>query len=350
MAVFFFLFFLLILLASYICARGIFCITQEAWLGAIMMMLSLTCVASFLAITKKSSVFSWLLDGICYFGYVYLGFIAYFSMVCIAGFVGAKIFSGINLPKFLSFGLAGVMIILVAGYLNAIKPRLKRVVIPCHTNMKICFISDIHIGSINTSTTLARVTKLIKKIDPDLIILGGDMFDPKGIRDYQDKFVETFLPITSKYKTIGVIGNHEIYTGVSKCLPVFAKARIHMLLDDSISINGFNFVGRIDSDLPRKLLSEIFPKNNLPTVVIDHSPKTIDEAIDNFAFLQLSGHTHGGQFFPANIITNLIYEPTGVLKKVKTAYLYISYGAGFWGPPYRIGTTPEVVLVELKKS
>lgn len=348
---FFSLFFLAQILAGYVCARGIFCITQKVWLGVVTVLLSLTSVSSFLVMMKNETKISWLLDGICQLGYVYLGFILYFFLVCVVCFAFARFYPGFRLAKFLSFGLVGVMIVLLLGYMNAMKPCLKKIVVPCNVNMKICFLSDIHVGMINTNGMLLEISKLIRKIDPDLIILGGDVFDKKGIRDYQEKFIKIFTPITSKYKTIGVIGNHELYTGISACLSILKRAGIHMLIDDFVTVNGVNFVGRIDCSVKqRKSLAEILPKNNLPTIVIDHSPTAIKESVDNSVFLQLSGHTHGGQMFPVNIVTSLIYEPTGVLKKVKNTYLYTTYGVGFWGPPYRIGTTPEVVLIELKRQ
>lgn len=347
---FFSLFFLAQVFAAYICARGIFCITQKVWLGVVTVLLSLTSVASFLAMMKDENKISWLLDGICYVGYVYLGFIVYFSLVCIVGFVFAKFYPEFKLSRFLSFGLAGVMIVLLMGYMNAMKPRLKRIVVPCNVNMKICFLSDIHVGLINTDSMLLKISKLIRQIEPDLVVLGGDMFDKKGIRDYQEEFIKIFTPITSKYKTIGVVGNHELYTGVSACLSVLQKAGIHMLVDDFVTVNGVNFVGRMDCSInKRKKLTEILPQNGYPTIVVDHSPIAVRESVNNSVLLQLSGHTHGGQMFPMSIVISLMYEPTGTLKKIKDTYLYITYGAGFWGPPYRIGTTPEVVLVELKK-
>lgn len=351
MAVVIHMFFIVQILAGYICAKGIFCITQKTWLSVLAMLLSLTCVASFLAMTKDSTKFTWLLDGICYVGYVYLGFIVYFSVGCIAGFIFSKFCPSIELSKILSAVLVGVILILFAGYINAINPRLKKLTIPCSVNMKICFLSDIHVGSIGTNITLSKITKMINQIKPDLIILGGDVLDKKGVRDYQNKFIRVFSKITSKYKTVAVVGNHELYTGLDECLAILRKAGISVLIDENISVNGVNIVGRMDcSVFRRKPLSKILPKNNLPTIVVDHSPEAIDEAVSSFAFLQLSGHTHGGQIFPLNIATSLMYEPTGVLEMIKATYLYISYGAGFWGPPYRIGTIPEVVSIELRKT
>ena len=336
-------------LAGYVCAKGIYCITKMTWLSVAVVLLSITAPLSF-GVIRNSLKCYWLIDLICNIGYIYLGFILYFSIFCVFAFIIYKLNSGIDLQRVLSGGLIVVLLILLAGYINALNPRLKKIKIPYNHNLKICFVSDIHVGSINTITTLEKVSALIEQANPDVIILGGDIIDMRGLRNYCDEFVNIMQKITSKYRTYAVIGNHEIYTGAQDCINLMKKAGISMLLDSCVAFGNLNIIGRLDETVyRRKSLQEIMPAGLENTLVVDHSPGSIDESVKNKVFLHLSGHTHGGQIFPLNFLTSFLYKPTAVLDKDCDTYFYISTGAGFWGPPYRIGNVPEVVLIELGK-
>ena len=353
MALFFTVFAFVQVLAGYICAKGIYFITKMNWLGAIVVLLSVSIPFSVFAMHNALKC-KWLLDLICYTGYIYLGFILYFSLFCILTFIAYKINSDINLQKTLLFELIAVIVILIVGYINAINPRLRKITIPAASNLRICFVSDIHVGSINTKNILDKVCKYIKQANPDIVVLGGDTIDIKGITDYSDDFLKISKQITSEYKTYAVIGNHELYTGAQDCINLLKKSGISMLLDNCVDIGEYSIVGRLDKNiLTRKNLQEIISENNVNKkhmIVVDHAPDSIYESVQNGAFLHLSGHTHGGQMFPINFITNFIYEQTGKLGKINDTRFYITYGAGFWGPPYRVGSSPEVVLIELKKE
>ncbi|MDR2410045.1 MAG: metallophosphoesterase, partial [Bacteroidales bacterium] len=153
---------------------------------------------------------------------------------------------------------------------------------------------------------------------------------------------------SSKYKTYTILGNHELYTGHQDCVNLLKKARISLLLDDYIILNSVVIAGRLDRNVYyRKSLREIIPADAKNLIVVDHEPDSIDESAENNALLHLSGHTHAGQMFPISLVTGFMYKPTGILGKIKNTYFYITNGAGFWGPPYRIGNIPEVALVKL---
>jgi hypothetical protein len=118
-----------------------------------------------------------------------------------------------------------------------------------------------------------------------------------------------------------------------------------------VQVKGFNIVGRVDRIvLSKKSLSKIISGNEKNLIIVDHTPSDIGESVKHHALLHLSGHTHGGQVFPMNLIVNHLFGPTGDLKKIQDTYAYITYGAGFWGPPYRIGNIPEVMLINISKK
>ena len=156
--------------------------------------------------------------------------------------------------------------------------------------------------------------------------------------------------ITSKYDTYTVIGNHEIYAGVEDCVRLLKKAGIKILIDKVAQVKGFNIVGRVDKTVrSRKSLSQILSGKEKNLVVVDHTPSDIEESANHGALLHLSGQTHAGQTFPMNFIVDYLFGPTGDLRKVKNTYAYVTNGAGFWGPPYRIGNIPEVVLIKISR-
>ncbi len=118
----------------------------------------------------------------------------------------------------------------------------------------------------------------------------------------------------------------------------------------------FYLIGREDREIDRfsskhrLKLEDILKntRNDLPKILLDHTPFKLEEAAENNIDLQLSGHTHHGQFFPGNLITKMIYEVSwGYLKKNQTHY-YVSCGVGTWGPPVRIGSVSEIVNIKIK--
>lgn len=348
------LFAVLMVVSGYVCARGIFCITKIEWLSALLVLISVTAPLSF-GMHRVPAQFEWTVRILRNFGYIYLGFMLYFSMFCVVAFsayyIGGRYGYKIPLPKVMICGVCSVVVILIGGYINAVTPQLKKIHVPSPSsgNVQICFVSDIHLGSISTIRILNKVVELIDQAQPDVVILGGDIIDIKSIEPYGAKFEEIMRKVTSRYRTYAVIGNHEIYAGAQDCVDLMKKSGISMLLDKVIDLNGFSIVGRLDKRVEnRKTLKKILLKNtNNPIIVVDHAPEAIEESVENGAFLHLSGHTHAGQMFPMNLVVNFMYKPTCSLKKIGNMHYYITCGAGFWGPPYRIGNIPEVVLVEV---
>lgn len=358
MAIVFVLIAILQVLAGYFCAKVVQYVTRKAWLGTLAMLFTIVPVVSIYL--KKSLVHcEWFTNGFCYLGYIYLGFILYFPMYCVAAFVFHKFYKKIRLKKLLSAGFILIPILLFGGYLNAINPRLKTINIESNSgnvegnsDLKICFVSDIHVGCINTRHILNRVADCINRVNPDVVIFGGDVLDIEALKVYEKTFVDIMRDkITSKYETYTVIGNHEIYAGVEDCIRLLKKAGIKILIDKAVKVKGFDIVGRLDQTVRRrKSLSQIVSGKEENLIVVDHTPSAIEESANHRALLHLSGHTHAGQTFPMNLVVNYMFGPTGDLRKVKDTYAYITNGAGFWGPPYRIGNIPEVVLVKISRK
>lgn len=236
-------------------------------------------------------------------------------------------------------------------------------------DFKIVMISDTHIGK---QLGLADVEKWVTKINnesPDMVCICGDIFND-SLYDIEnlDAVARTLSTISSKYGTFSCLGNHDTYGIIDSygnltddAKEFFATANITLLQDNYISIdNLFYLVGRKDaspsmdeSNYSSMDLSDILKGANkdTPVIVLDHRPQRFGEAIENNVSLLLAGHTHLGQIFPANILTNITYEcDYGLYTKNLDNHTFqaiVSSGLGYWGPPLRLGSSCEIVVVNI---
>ena len=338
----------MLVFAGYLCAKVIQHLTKKMWLGFVFMLCPVVSVLS-LYFKNAFADSPLITDIFCNFGYIYLGFALYFTIYICLAFGFYYCCKKIQLKKLLGAGFIVVPVFLFLAYLNAINPQVEELNIEGDSDLTICFVSDIHIGCVNTKHILNRVVNKIEECHPDIVILGGDVLDIGSLKKYGEFFISTMKQITSKYKTYAVIGNHEIYAGANDCIKILRKAGVIMLLDNVAIEKEFTIAGRLDRIVgDRKPLSQIVAPGIKNLIVVDHSPFRVDEAVDHKALLYLAGHTHAGQMFPMNLVVKYMFGSTSVLKKIKDTYTYISCGAGFWGPPFRIGSIPEVMLVKIR--
>jgi len=220
-------------------------------------------------------------------------------------------------------------------------------------DLKIVAVSDIHLGTSIDKKRLISYVKLINEQHPDIVLLAGDVSDRSMIPVIKQNMLEEFKAIKAPMGVYAINGNHEHYAETPTATADYLKkAGIIFLRDSSCLVNGsFYVVGRDDrSNLNRKSLTEIVNGMDVkfPRILMDHQPFHLEEAEKNNIDLQISGHTHNGQFFPGNLFVKSMYElGYGYLKKGKTHY-YVSSGLGLWGPQYRIGTESELVVIHLR--
>ncbi|MBU2444532.1 MAG: metallophosphoesterase [Bacteroidetes bacterium] len=227
------------------------------------------------------------------------------------------------------------------------------------TDLNVVFLSDLHLSVINDESFLEKVVDKVNALQPDIVLFGGDIVDDKVKILDRKKIGESFRKIKSKYGAFTCTGNHEYINEVQSSVNWIKRFGIEVVRDEVVELTGkFHLVGREDrsinqfTDRRRKTLNDILSRTEkkLPIVLLDHQPLNLEEAQQNGIDLQLSGHTHHGQIFPANLITKMVYELSwGYLKKINTHY-YVTSGAGTWGPPVRIGSTTEIVNIKIKFS
>jgi len=219
--------------------------------------------------------------------------------------------------------------------------------------LKIVAVSDIHLGVSIDKEYLKKYVKMINDQHPDIVLMAGDVADnatqPLIIQD----MAEDLRQIKAPMGVYAISGNHEYYGENPFSTSEYLKTAGIVTLRDSSALinNSFYLVGRDDkTNHKRKALSDIVSglDKSKPIILLDHQPFHLEDAEKSDVDLQISGHTHNGQFFPGNLFVKRMYElGYGYMKKGKTHY-YVSSGLGLWGPQYRIGTQSELVVINMK--
>jgi predicted MPP superfamily phosphohydrolase len=254
--------------------------------------------------------------------------------------------------------------VVVGGYVNAVHLRLRTIEIDIDKpagagfrTLNIAMASDIHLGTVMGSRRLERIVGRLNALEPDIVLLPGDIVDESVSRAEEEKMISCLSSIQAPLGVFSVPGNHEVYGGLEKNLEYLRRGGVRVLQDEAVLVGGaFVLAGRKDPTvlqskerrMPiREILEKAGADPKLPIILLDHQPVRLGEAVEAGIDLQLSGHTHAGQLFPLNLINKKIWEKYwGYLRKGKTQY-YISCGVGTWGPPVRTGSIPEIVRIKV---
>ncbi len=305
-------------------------------------------------------------------GSYWLGFMYYSILILLAAEVALFMDRMLNIfpavlgqhPVQVGFsGLAFIGGVLAYGAIKAGRLPLisYEAVIPKKTaslkELRLVVASDLHLGSIINSHRLAKIIDIINAQQPDLVLLPGDIIE-EALFFKKENMASVFKKLQSKYGVYAVLGNHEYSGGhLDLSLSLLEAAGITVLRDSYTLVDDmFYIVGRDDhmkeffSEEPRQQLSKVMYKldKSLPIILMDHQPRCLVEAQASGADIQISGHTHQGQFFPNNLITRRIFEVDhGHLEK-EDFHVIVTSGAGTWGPPLRIGTSSEIVKLKLQ--
>jgi uncharacterized protein len=262
---------------------------------------------------------------------------------------------------FFGSALLVVIIMLIYGAWNAAHPRLKQLELSISKPagslkfLNIVMVSDIHLGSLFGKEKVAEMVERINSLHPDMVLLAGDILDEAQQPIFNDHTGEPIKGLKAPMGVYAITGNHEYIGGVTRAVKYIESLNVKMLRDTVLLIgNNFYLAGREDRDInrftnkDRKSLNEILQNvdHQIPLILMDHQPFGLNQAVENGVDLQLSGHTHHGQFWPINLITNRMYEVSWGYKQKRT-HFYVSSGYGTWGPPIRIGNQPEIVSIKL---
>lgn len=252
--------------------------------------------------------------------------------------------------------VAGVMVALLGygyvHYINKVRvgltlPTEKRLVRP----LRVVMTSDWHLGYHNRRAELARWIDMINAEEPDLVLIAGDVID-RSIRPLdEDGMAAEFHRL--KAPVYACLGNHEYYSGEPQALRFYREAGIHLLRDSVADVEGVLVVGRDDRTNPRRQSLKDLVRGIDPTryiILLDHQPYHLEEAEAAGIDMELAGHTHHGQVWPASWITDWMYECVfGEHHRGATRY-YVSSGLGIWGGKFRIGTRSEYIVADIVRE
>ena len=259
-------------------------------------------------------------------------------------------------------GIAGVGAIW--GMSQALKePVIKRVEIKIKglpeslKGFRMAQITDLHVGSMITGKFVERVTKKIQKLNADMLFFTGDAADG-SVQSY-GKHLNSLTEIHPKYGKYFVTGNHEYYSDMNGWLQLIEGLGFKILVNESqnIIVNDATIMitgipdrsGRHFSSFHKTDMEKAIGGMNSSDlkILLAHQPGDVEHATKYEFDLQLSGHTHGGQYFPFSLLVQMAHPFLKGLHKRENTWVYINQGTGYWGPPLRIGTEPEITEIVL---
>ncbi len=298
----------------------------------------------------------------------------YFALFCLLfdllGLVYRRRFPKSSVMKHLYFGGIPAFFItaavMVLGAINGFHVVMTEYDVPTDKTVEngalnIVFIADVHMGVSITKENIEGYCAEIEALNPDIVLLGGDLFDERTTQEEVEVACRAFGNLSSKYGTYFVWGNHEgdvaAVIGAEPENVAFVRENvlqngIHILEDETVLIDdSFYLVGRWDADvgaspMPAQQLMQGLDQEK-PIIVLEHKPIDVETMADLGADLYLSGHTHGGQIPPIGFFESFIYDGVYGMEQVGDCTMIITSGMGTWNSPIRLGSVSEYVVIHL---
>lgn len=251
-------------------------------------------------------------------------------------------------------------IILIVGIWKAFDIKVTKIEVPLkglQEEVRAVHLSDIHIGHFRGAQFLKKVLDLSMEQRPEMIFITGDLFDGKI-----NLSEEVLKPLKElEIPVYFVEGNHDGYTGVKMIKDYLRKQDVLVLENEALMLGELQIVGldHMHADGQNRnmhayggatikgTLDTLAIDKTLPTILLHHSPEGAMYAAAHGVDLYLSGHTHGGQIFPVTLLNELIFPYNRGMNKYEDMRVFVSEGVGTFGPPMRIGTRSEIVVLDL---
>lgn len=293
---------------------------------------------------------------------VWLGLVNFFFLAACASWVvyGVPLLFGVHLEKHaiaavcFSLGLvAGIAAIVNAAWTRVVRITVKLPNLPAAWRGRTAaVVSDLHLGHVRNTGFLRRIVRKLSQLRPDVLFIPGDMYD--GTTANLEALAKPWAEFSAPLGSYFITGNHEQFFNPSKYLNAVRQSGIRVLENEKIILDGLQIVGVHDRDSAnverfRSILRQADLDRNVASILLVHNPNHLPVAAEAGISLQLSGHTHRGQFFPFTEIVSRIYGKLAYgLNRFENLQVYTSCGAGTWGPPMRLGSNPEIVLIQFE--
>ena len=264
----------------------------------------------------------------------------------------------VNFHRIVEILFAAAVVTGLYGVFNAAWTRITRTTVRLANlpaswhGRRAALISDLHLGHVRNGSFLRRMVAKILKEEPDAIFIAGDLYDGTAI-DAQ-RAAEPLSKLAAPHGVYFVAGNHEQFGDDSKYLRAVAAAGVRVLSNEKVEVDGLQIVGVPYRNAVRdghfaSALRGVRLDRKRASILLTHAPDHPEIAEAAGISLQLSGHTHLGQFIPWSWMARRIYRQFVYgLSQIGKMQVFTSSGAGTWGPPLRLGSNPEIVMLEFE--
>jgi predicted MPP superfamily phosphohydrolase len=291
---------------------------------------------------------------------VWLGFVNYtfFSTVlCWLIYLALRL-AGVRIERhYFAWVLLGLSVAVTAyGVINGERTRVKQITVKltglseAWRGRRAVLVSDLHLGNYRAFGFIRRVINMVLRLKPDVVFIAGDLYD--GTPADLARLAEPLRLLKPPLGTFFVEGNHEEFTDHTKYLKAVAATGVRVLQNEKVIVDGLQIVGVTYLDATygehfRKTLRKTGFDRGQASILLTHAPDRVQVSAEEGISLQLSGHTHYGQFWPWTRVAARMYgKYVYGLQRMGEMQVYTSCGAGTWGPPLRVGNRPEIVAIE----
>lgn len=293
---------------------------------------------------------------------IWMGFLSFLFLAALSAWslfaVTSAFGIAINFHRTVEFLFAIALAFSVYGVVNASWTRITRIPVRLANlpetwrGRKAALVSDVHLGHVRNHGFLGRLVEKILREEPDLIFIAGDLFDGTAIDPAHA--TKPLQKLTAPHGVYFVAGNHEQFGDDAKYLNAIAANGVRVLKNERVNLDGLQVVGvpyrsaTSNGDLA-SVLRRMPLDRDRASILVTHAPDHPEIAEAHGFSLQLSGHTHLGQFIPWSWMARRVYRQFVYgLSRIGKMWVFTSSGAGTWGPPLRLGSNPEIVVLEFQ--
>lgn len=243
-----------------------------------------------------------------------------------------------------------------SAYIPAVRKLTISINKPLKNPLRIAVASDLHLGRLFGNKAIERLQTLLSKHQADTLLMPGDIMDDNTKAFAKYNMAEDLAKIVTSlpYGIYATLGNHDLYGHEQPISQALEDVGVQLLNDEVMRLNHHGdviwFVGRFDNHKRQRVATTtLLAQTNSaePVIILDHRPSAILEHSELPIDLQVSGHTHNGQIFPANFIVSAINRLGYGYEAIGNGHFVVSSGYGFWGIPFRLGSRSEVWIINL---